>query len=81
MMTGPVDNATETHLDRIVCKVLKENNAETSDVKKVTIKRYYECDIKHKEFVDINFDDDFQIRAIGKKERVEFHFLFWSYWK
>lgn len=34
-----LDHATETHLDRIVCKVLMEKNAGTSDVNKVTIKR------------------------------------------
>lgn len=49
-------------------KVLMENNARTSDVNKVTTKRYHECDIKLLRICqDINFDYDFQGRAIGKK--------------
>ena len=45
-----------------------ENNARTSDVNKITTKRYHECHIKLLRICqDINFDYDFQIRAIGKK--------------
>ena len=59
------------HKDRIVCKVLMENNAGTSDMKKVTIKWYHECDIKLLRIgQDTNFDYDFQVRATGKKERT-----------
>ena len=43
-----------------------ENNAGTSDVNKVTIKRYQECDIKLLRICQhINFDYDFLVRAIG----------------
>ena len=38
-LVSKLDHATETHLNRIVCKVLMENNARMSDMQKVTIKR------------------------------------------
>ena len=45
-----------------------ENNAGTSDMNIVTIKRYQECNIKLLRICqDINFDYDFLVRAIGKK--------------
>ena len=45
-----------------------ENNARTSDVNKITVKRYQDCDIKLLRICqDINLYYDFQVRAIGKK--------------
>ena len=44
-----------------------ENNAGSSNVNRVIIKQYYACDINQRICEDINFDYDFQVRAIGKK--------------